>query len=117
MAVGKGVAVGGSGVFVGSGVGSWPNWVEVGRAKGGGEVCVGNMTDPSVTVGLNTAVMVRSGVGNTIGVGDETKGKLQASMATARAVKAIIGFRLIRIIIASQKFSDLQHHYKWCFGV
>ena len=37
------------------------------------------MTTPPVTVGLKTAVMVRSGVGNTIGVGDEIKGKLQAS--------------------------------------
>jgi hypothetical protein len=52
--------------------------VGVGLEKGSGEVCVGNMAAPSVTVGLNTAVIVKSGVGNTIGVGEETKGKLQA---------------------------------------
>jgi hypothetical protein len=53
--------------------------VGVGVLKAGGEVCVGKMAALPVTVGLKTAVMVRSGVGNTIGVGDEIKGKLQAS--------------------------------------
>lgn len=45
---------------------------------------VGNPTGGAVTVGLKRAVIVRSGVGKTIGVGEEIKGKLQA-----RAVKII----------------------------
>lgn len=105
VAVGNGVAVGGRGVFVGSGDGSCPSWVGVGVLKAGGEVCVGKMAAPPVTVGLKTAVMVRSGVGNTIGVGDEIKGKLQASMAIANAAMATTGNRLIFFILASRVWS------------
>ena len=63
-------------------------------------------------MGLNTAVMVRSGVGNTIGVGDETNGKLQASIAIAKATRTMIGIRLIFFTYASQMIPVLSHHYK-----
>jgi len=53
------------------------------------------MTGIEVTVGLNKAVMVRSGVGKLKGVGDATKGKLQASNDIASATMARIGNLLI----------------------
>lgn len=74
MAVLVGVEVGGRGVFVGVDDGSWPIGVDVGLTHAGTEVCVGNITACEVTVGLKTAVIVRSGVGKTIGVGEEIKG-------------------------------------------
>ena len=64
---------------------------------------MGKMTTPEVTVGLNTAVMVRSGVGKTIGVGEVTNGKLQASIATAKADRMRIILRLYLFILASQR--------------
>ena len=42
-------------------------------------------------MGLNNAVMVRSGVANANGVGEATKGKLQASIDNASATMARIG--------------------------
>ena len=74
MAVLVGVEVGGRGVFVGVDDGSWPTGVGVGLTHAGTEVCVGNITGGTVIVGLNTAVIVRSGVGKTIGVGEEING-------------------------------------------
>jgi hypothetical protein len=46
--------------------------------------------------------MVRSGVGKTIGVGDETKGKLHANMAIARDAREKNRYRLFDFIIASR---------------
>jgi hypothetical protein len=74
VAVLVGVEVGGRSVFVGVEDGSWPTGVDVGLTHAGTEVCVGKITGFAVTVGLKTAVIVRSGVGKTIGVGDEIKG-------------------------------------------
>jgi hypothetical protein len=95
--------------LVGSGDGSCPGWVAVGVVQAGGGVWVGKMTAPEVTVGLNTAVMVRSGVGKTIGVGDVTNGKLQASIAKARAETARIEIRLVLFMLASQRNHKLTY--------
>ncbi len=65
------------------------------------------MTAAWVTVGLKTAVIVRSGVGKTIGVGDETNGKLQASIAKATAPSARIGYRLIVFMLTSRRIIQL----------
>lgn len=74
VALGKGVAVGGKGVLVGVAEGSCPIDVGVGLFQAGGDVCVGNMTGGAVMVGLKTAVIVKSGVGKTNGVGEEING-------------------------------------------
>ncbi len=81
MGVRVGIGVGGRGVAVsvGSGVGGTGESVGTGLSNGGGRVKVGNPTGGVGCVGLNTAVMVKLGVGKTIGVGAETNGKLQAS--------------------------------------
>ena len=97
------VAVGGSGVSVGIGDGSCPGWVEVGLAHAGGIVWVGKMTGCEVTVGLNNAVKVKSGVGKTIGVGDEIKGKLQASEAKINNPSTKMGYRFFLIMLPSLK--------------
>ena len=89
-----GTAVGGRGVLVGSAVGCRPGGVAVGLDQAGGSVWVGNMTAAGVSVGLNKAVMVRSGVGNANGVGEATKGKLQASIDSARAKRGMQSFFL-----------------------
>jgi hypothetical protein len=76
-----GIGVGGRAVAVavGTGVGGTRDWLGTGLFNGGGKVNVGNPTGGVGSVGLNTAVMVKSGVGKTIGVGADTNGKLQAS--------------------------------------
>ncbi len=102
MAVIVGVEVGGSGVFVGVADGSWPIGVGVGLNHAGCDVCVGKTTGAEVTVGLNTAVIVKSGVGKTIGVGEEIKGKLQASIARNNKLTTTNGNRQILIIFSSQ---------------
>jgi len=84
-----GVAVGGRGVLVGVRLGNWPGGVVVGLLQAGGKVCVGNTTGIDVTVGLNNAVIVRSGVGNTKGVGEATNGKLQANTINPNVPSAI----------------------------
>ena len=101
MGVFVGTAVGGRGVLVGREVGCRPGGVAVGLDQAGGSVWVGNMTATEVSVGLNKAVMVRSGVGNTKGVGEATKGKLQASIESARAARAKRGMRSIFLTPAS----------------
>ena len=102
MAVIVGVEVGGSGVFVGVADGSWPIGVGVGLNHAGCDVCVGKTTGAEVTVGLNTAVIVKSGVGKTIGVGEEIKGKLHASIARNNKLTTRKGDCLILIILSSQ---------------
>ncbi len=93
-----GVAVGGSGVSVGGNVGTWPGGVAVGLSQAGGTVCVGKITAPGVTVGLKSAVIVKSGVGKVNGVGDAMKGKLHASAAIANNPTARSG-KLFRFFI------------------
>ena len=97
------VAVGGRGVSVGIGDGSRPGCVDVGLAHAAGKVWVGKMTCFEVTVGLNSAVIVKSGVGKTIGVGDEIKGKLQASEAKINNPSTIMGYRCFLIMLPSLK--------------
>ena len=67
------VAVGGKGVAVGNCIDVGIICVLIEFVAEGSEGAAG-MTGIDVIVGLKTAVMVRSGVGNTIGVGAETKG-------------------------------------------
>ena len=98
-----GTAVGGRGVLVGNAVGCRPGGVAVGLDQAGGSVWVGNMTGAEVSVGLNKAVMVRSGVGNANGVGEATKGKLQASIDNARAARAKRGMRSFFFTPASDR--------------
>jgi hypothetical protein len=52
------------------------------------------MITGEVTVGLNSAVMVKSGVGKTNGVGEATNGKLQASIDSARNAQAKMGIQM-----------------------
>ncbi len=52
-------------------------------------------------MGLNNAVMVRSGVANANGVGEATKGKLQASIDNARTAMARRGMRILLLTPAS----------------
>jgi hypothetical protein len=59
------------------------------------------MTATDVKVGLNKAVMVRSGVGKTKGVGEAMKGKLQASIDSARTAMARRGMRILLLTPAS----------------
>jgi hypothetical protein len=59
------------------------------------------MTATDVKVGLNMAVMVRSGVGKTKGVGEAMKGKLQASIDSANAARARRDMRVFFIMPAS----------------
>lgn len=97
VGVAVGGAVGGSDVLVGIVVGCRPGDVAVGLDQAAGWVWVGKITAGAVRVGLKSAVMVRSGVGNAKGVGEATKGKLQASSATdndAIAIKGITRFFL-----------------------
>ena len=95
------VAVGGRGISVGIGDGSCPGWVEVGLAHAGGKVWVGKMTCFEVTVGLNSAVMVKSGVGKLKGVGEGTKGKLHANDANANKPMARSGKRHFLFMLPS----------------
>ena len=101
------VAVGGSGVFEGVLDGSKPWGVEVGLLQAGGEVWVGKITGAEVRVGLNNAVMVKSGVGKTNGVGEATKGKLQASISKARKPSVISGEYLFLFFMISSPDSNL----------
>ena len=64
---------------------------------------MGKMTATEVSVGLNKAVMIRSGVGNANGVGEATKGKLQASIDIARAARAKMGMRSFFLTPASDR--------------
>jgi hypothetical protein len=72
------------------------------------------MTGIEVKVGLNMAVMVKSGVANSNGVGDATKGKLQASIASANAPMARIGTRFFILTPASLNWTNnaFNHHYR-----
>lgn len=101
MGVRVAVAVGGRGVSVGIGEGSWPSWVKVGLAHAGGMVCVGNITGLEVTVGLNIAVIVKSGVGNPNGVGEGTNGKLHARDTNANKPTAWSGKRHFLFMLPS----------------
>jgi hypothetical protein len=87
------VALGAGGsVSCGASVGIAVSWL-VGpgvsvRIRGGGEVKVtlGSM------VGLKSAVIVKSGVGKTKGVGAEIPGTLQASVTASSKIKGLKGF-------------------------
>ena len=59
------------------------------------------MTGGEVTVGLNTAVIVKSGVGKTNGVGEEIKGKLQANIARDNIQTTTKGYSRFLIILSS----------------
>jgi hypothetical protein len=76
--------------LVGVRLGCSPGGVAVGLLHAGGRVWVGKTTGGEVIVGLNNAVIVRSGVGKTKGVGDATKGKLQARLLNTRNPTAVI---------------------------
>jgi hypothetical protein len=91
VGVDVGIAVGGSGVLEGIIVGCRPGDVAVGLDQAGGWVWVGKITAGAVRVGLKRAVMVRSGVGNAKGVGEATKGKLQARSAADKDAITIKG--------------------------
>ena len=80
--------------MVGVEVGSSPGGVAVGLLQAGGSVWVGKIISTEVEVGLKRAVIVKSGVGNTKGVGDATKGKLHASIENARAAKPSMGIHI-----------------------
>ena len=88
--VGIGVGGGEVAVSVGSGVGGNGDSVGVGLSTGGGRVKVGNPIGGVGWVGLNTAVMVKSGVGKTIGVGAETNGKLQARTSSTACERPVM---------------------------
>jgi hypothetical protein len=77
VAVAVRVAVGGRDVAVGVGVELGMICVLIALVFVGRSVATG-LTGMEVIVGLKTAVMVRSGVGKTIGVGAAVKGKLHA---------------------------------------
>jgi hypothetical protein len=64
-----------------------------------GRVAVGITKGGEVRVGKKTAVMVRSGVGKTIGVGVLAKEKLQARATSATNPTAKIGDRYLWIIL------------------
>ena len=84
-------------------VGCSPEGVAVGLLHDGGSVWVGKITGTEVTVGWKRAVMVKSGVGNTNGVGEATKGKLQASIESARAAKPSSGKRILFLTPSSRQ--------------
>jgi hypothetical protein len=69
------------------------------RITGGGEVKV---TLGSI-VGLNRAVIVKSGVGKTKGVGAEIPGRLQASVAASSKIRGLKGFNERRDISPPNK--------------
>jgi hypothetical protein len=96
-----GVAVGGRGVLVGVKDGCSPGGVAVGLFQAEGRVWVGKITGGEVIVGLNNAVIVRSGVGKTKGVGDATKGKLHARVLNNRNPTAVIMKTRLRLIRSS----------------
>ena len=96
-----GVAEGGSGVFEGVNVCNNPGGVVVGLSQAGGNVCVGKISALVVIVGLNSAVMVRSGVGNANGVGEAIKGKLHASVVRAINPIARSGKRILFLMLTS----------------
>ena len=101
--VGCVVAVGGSGVLLGIAVGWKPGGIAVGLLQDGGSVWVGKITATEVMVGLKRAVMVKSGVGNTNGVGEATKGKLQASIESARTARLSNGKRIFFLTLSSHQ--------------
>ena len=84
-------------------VGCSPGGVAVGLLHDGGSVWVGKITGTEVTVGLKRAVMVKSGVGNTNGVGEATKGKLQASIESARTARPSNGKRIFFLTPSSHQ--------------
>ena len=70
----------------------------VGLDQAGGWVWVGKITAGEVRVGLKRAVIVKSGVGNTKGVGEATKGKLQArELKPNMTIRATRNFHFLRI--------------------
>ena len=77
---------------------------------------MGKITGFVVTVGLNRAVIVRSGVGNTIGVGEATNGKLQAKTINPNIPMAINTLYFFVIILSSQETDPftliIEHHQK-----
>lgn len=103
MGVRVGIGVGGGrvAVAVGHGEGGSCDSVGTGLSDGGWKVNVGNPTAGVACVGLKTAVMVRSGVGKTIGVGAETNGKLQARAVRINIPVIKIGIRFVFFMVAS----------------
>jgi hypothetical protein len=98
-----GTGVGGSGVNVAVGI-----IVLVGTrvpvAVGGGNVKVGETSGREVSVGLKIAVIVRSGVGNMIGVGVRTCVKLHAIPARMKTLNtSAVRFRFLFIDLFSSE--------------